>query len=161
MREEWKDVLNYEGLYQVSNLGRVKSLPRNGTGRKERILKPRVEKNGYVRVGLRNKNREFFSVHRLVAIAFVKNKDNGINTQVDHIDGDKRNNSFSNLRWCTCQENINWKWDKIKTKTNTRGITIGHGGNFEVRKTVNKKRCHIGTFKTLKEAENAYSEFRI
>tara|TARA_R110002167_G_scaffold325441_1_gene531495 strand:- start:46 stop:525 length:480 start_codon:yes stop_codon:yes gene_type:complete len=159
MREEWKDVLNYEGLYQVSNLGRVKSLPRNGTGKEERVLKLKLDKYGYSCVGLRNKNKKYFSIHRLVAIAFVKNKDNGINTQVDHIDGDKRNNSFSNLRWCTCQENINWKWDKRKTITNSRGITIQSNGTFQARKTANGFRHNVGTFKTLKEAENAYNEF--
>lgn len=101
--EEWKDIEGYEGLYQVSNLGRVKSLPRYWV-RTERIL----TKKGYpyVRVCLfKGTKRTYLSVHRLVAEAFIPNPDN--KPIIDHIDGNPNNNSVSNLRWVDFKENSN------------------------------------------------------
>ena len=112
MIEEWKDVKGYEGLYQVSNCGNVKRLERTDTRCrqgfrifKERPLKPFLS-HGYWKVVL---TRDSIShqkfVHRLVAEAFVPNKDDHKN-QVNHIDGNKTNNFVSNLEWCTNQENM-------------------------------------------------------
>lgn len=102
MEEIWKDVENYEGLYQVSNLGRVKSL--RVKRHKDGIL-ILGEHNGYPCVFLhKDKKRHWKMVHRLVAQAFipkVEGKD-----CIDHIDGNTRNNNVSNLRWCTNQENL-------------------------------------------------------
>jgi hypothetical protein len=112
--EVWKDIKGYEDWYQVSNKGRVKSLERtiirnNGKRQtiRERILKPKLERNGYLRVGLcdRSGKRKYFSVHRLVCEAFHKNPDN--KPCVNHIDENKVNNIASNLEWCTYAENIN------------------------------------------------------
>ena len=110
--EIWKDTKGYEGLYQVSNMGRVKSLERTVTrknGRKqiirERILKPTTATNGYLRVKLCNgsgKGKGFF-VHRLVCEAFHENPKN--KPCVNHIDENKVNNTASNLEWCTYSEN--------------------------------------------------------
>jgi len=112
--EIWKDIKGYEGLYQVSNMGRVKSLERtviDNIGRrqniKERILKPKKEPNGYLRVTLSNnsvKNKKFF-VHRLVCEAFHENTEN--KPCVNHIDENKANNTVSNLEWSTFAKNIN------------------------------------------------------
>ena len=102
--EIWKDVKGYEGLYQVSNLGRIKSLQRNGTVGYDKIITP----NGcgrYARIGLRNKKRVHFLVHRLVASAFIPNPNNF--PQVDHINGNRYDNRVENLRWVTAKQNIN------------------------------------------------------
>ena len=111
MIEEWRDIKGYEGLYQVSNVGRVKSLKKTITyvnGRKndmkEKILSICSDKDGYGTLGLtKNKKRYNKKVHRLVAEAFVYNKDK--KPDVNHINGVKRDNNFNNLSWCTKSEN--------------------------------------------------------
>ena len=112
-KEVWRDIEGYEGLYQVSSEGRVKSLERKlphwrGGERiqKERILKPRVDRDGYLRLDLHagGKTRTFF-VHRLVCQAFHENPDN--KPQINHINEIKTDNRACNLEWCTCKQNIN------------------------------------------------------
>lgn len=99
MEEQWKDIIGYVGLYQISNYGFVKSIARNGTSNEDRILQIHKDKDGYSCVSLiKNGRRLKFLVHRLVAIHFVKNPNNY--TIVKHIDGDKDNNYFENLEWC-------------------------------------------------------------
>lgn len=106
MEEIWKDIQGYEGLYQVSNLGRVKSLNYNRSG-KERILKYGTNTQGYLNVCLCvNKQRKMFAVHRLVAETFIANINNL--PQVNHIDENKHNNCVSNLEWCTSKYNNNY-----------------------------------------------------
>ena len=107
VREIWKDVQGYEGQYQVSNLGRVKSIKRklaNGRTVTEKILNSSSKKktqDGYLMVALAGKT---FRVNRLVATAFVPNSDN--KPVVNHIDGDKENNKADNLEWATISENM-------------------------------------------------------
>ena len=113
MSEEWRDVVGYEGLYQVSSEGRVKSLERkvphcSGGERikKERILKPGVRSKGYLFVVLcaGGKSR-MFSVHRLVCQAFHDNPENKLD--VNHINENKTDNRACNLEWSTRKENCN------------------------------------------------------
>lgn len=102
MVEEWKDISGYEGLYQVSNLGRIKSTPREGT--KGGIIK-QFSANGYMKVNLHKDGKEhFIYTHRLVAIAFITNQDN--KPQINHKNGNKHDNRVINLEWSTSEENL-------------------------------------------------------
>lgn len=118
MTEEWKDIKGYEGLYQVSNYGRVKSLTRWSVSARsyvpaEVIMSPTDNGNGYLIVSLsRGTHRKNHYVHRLVAEAFVENP-NGRN-YVNHLDYDKRNNRSDNLEWCTQKENVLYSAERMR-----------------------------------------------
>ena len=110
MQEEiWKDVKGYEGLYQVSSHGRVKSLDflgKNGRLYSSAIKKQCIGNHGYFCVTLTKEgNKKPKLVHRLLAIAFIPNPKN--KPYVNHIDESRDNNSLENLEWCTHKENIN------------------------------------------------------
>lgn len=127
--EVWKDIKGYEGLYQVSNLGRVKNLSRSVKNRysykniPEKVLKF-IEKKGYLYVALCVDNeRHFFRVHRLVAETFIPDKNNFkyideedrikyLNNleklEINHIDKNRSNNNVGNLEYCTRKYNVNY-----------------------------------------------------
>jgi hypothetical protein len=103
--EEWRDVVGWEGLYQVSNLGRVAGLRERRDISRRRILKPVLKNAGYWQVSLQlGPEKKGCTIHRLVACAFLGSPED--RRQVNHKDGDKQNNALENLEWVTCSENM-------------------------------------------------------
>lgn len=153
MKEIFKDVKDYERLYQVSNLGRVKSLSKviiRGNNikqyRKENVLKPTPSSNKYLTVGLyKNNNKTTFTVHQLVAIAFLNHKVNGFKLVVDHIDFNRLNNRVDNLKIITTRENTNQK--HLNSRSKYVGVCWNSGMNkWQSRIVINKVRKHLGYF---------------
>lgn len=139
MREEWRDVVGYEGLCQVSDLGRVKGVARkvNRNGHMvsvpERFLNQSDNTNGYLRVNLSNGNhvKQAF-VHRLVAEAFVDNPKGY--KYIDHLDSDRHNNKPDNLVWCTQSENIAAAYSRGRRKY----VPMSDEARVRVTKTIAK-----------------------
>jgi hypothetical protein len=142
--EVWKDVVGYEGLYQVSDLGNVRSLYFG----KKKILKSGLSTSGYLSVNLhKDKKQKIHMIHRLVYEAFV-----GIRScrkmVIDHIDNEKSNNKLSNLQYISNRENSS---RGKKPKTGENNIYL-NSGSYLVRMRVNSEKVSIGTFKTIEEA---------
>lgn len=129
MDEIWKDIKNYEGLYQCSNFGQIRSLDRyvkehNGKSqfRKGQIIKPRKNKNGYLQLALnKDSNRKMKYVHIIIAETFIENKEN-LKT-VNHKDGNKLNNCVDNLEWVSYSENNKHSYKELKRSKATEGAT--------------------------------------
>jgi hypothetical protein len=142
--EIWKDVVGYEGIYQVSNLGKVKSLMFN----KQKILKQVKSTNGYFMVGLwKEKKSSRHLVHRIMYEAFY-----GIKScrqyVIDHIDNNKENNNLSNLQYITNRQNSSK--DK-NSKTGESNIYFNSNA-YLVRMRINNVKKSIGTYKTIEDA---------
>ena len=122
MIEVWKDIKNYEGLFQVSNFGQILSLNYHRTG-KPKLLKPVKHPQGYLLVHLsKNGKSKMFKIHRLVAQTFLPNPDNL--PQVNHKDENKANNRVDNLEWCDGKYNHNYGTRNERvSKTMTNGKT--------------------------------------
>lgn len=111
--ETWKDICNFEGLYQVSSLGRVKSLPKRygnqRTIRPEQVLNANLDKGGYLQLVLSKNDKQFLKkVHRLVSEAFIPCSlpfVSSRNPQINHLNGNKLDNRVENLEWCTPLQN--------------------------------------------------------
>jgi|SRR5690625_376505 len=104
--EVWKDVKDYEGIYQVSNLGRIKSFIRC----EGKILKGYVNEDGYIRIGLhKNRKRKIFMVHRIVAQQFLDKRKP--KQEINHKNGDKQDNNVKNIEWVTPSENSFHAWN--------------------------------------------------
>lgn len=116
--EIWKDIKGYEGLYQISNLGRVKSLAKLYQG--ERLMKLREDKDGYLYVGFyKDEVKKYFRVHRLVAQAFIPNPLNL--PLVNHKNEDKHKNQVDNLEWCTAEYNNTYNGRAKRVGEKNRG----------------------------------------
>ena len=143
--EVWKDVVGFEGLYEVSDKGNVRGVARKdplGRNRKGRMLKPGYTSRGYLQVALsKNGKSKTRTVHRLVAEAFIPNPD-GL-PQVNHRDEDKDNNTVENLEWCDSKYNINY---------GTRNERHRQARSKKVKAT-NVKTGEVLTFNSAKEAK--------
>lgn len=163
--EVWKDIPAYEGLYQVSNFGKVKTLtkeiksPRN-TRRiiMEKILKPNLRKDNYYIVCLNKEGKsKSFYIHKLVAVCFLNHVPNKHDEVVDHIDNNTKNNDLKNLQIITQRINM----------TKDRTGEINFTGVFKSDSTINpymskimkgKKSFYLGVFKTKEEAHLMYQK---
>lgn len=154
--EVWKDLVGYEGLYKISNLGKVKRLTRKYSNQykskqisKEKILKGNKIQNGYLQVKLIKENKsKNLLIHRLVAITFIENPSNY--EIVNHKDENKTNNCASNLEWCSVDYNNNYgtKPDRISKNHSIIGAE-------KAKKKVaqfNKKNELVNTFESITEA---------
>jgi hypothetical protein len=157
MRNEiWKDILNYEGLYQVSNLGRVKSLKRKGR-LEDKILKNRVNGRGYIYVCLcKCRTHSNLSVHGIVAVAFLNHIPNGTHKIViDHKDNDKLNNKLNNLQLITQRENSSK--DKIGYSSKNTGVCWDKANsNWRALILIKSRLISLGSFKDESMAEEYY-----
>jgi hypothetical protein len=156
-KEEWRFVPGYEGLYMISNCGRVKSMNYNHTG-KEKLMSITKDTRGYLQVGLSKDNKKkSFKVHILVWDAFGDSPRNGRILQVDHINNDKTDNRIENLQLLSSRENCSKRsLQKQKTSKYT-GVSWDNSLNkWKAQITMNKKNKYIGIFTTEKEAAEAY-----
>ena len=159
--EIWKDIIGYEGLYQISNFGNVKSLERkvnnkHGTFsfKKECVLKLGCDKDGYHIIGLlKDRIRNTYKVHFLVCEAFLTKKPFG-SYVIDHIDNIKTNNKFSNLQYISNRQNL------IKDRKNKHNILGVYSNNkrYSSKIIIDGVRIYLGSFKTAEEAGKAYQE---
>ncbi len=146
----WKDILDFEDRYQVSELGEIRN--KNTL----RILTLSIDKDGYQQIGIRkngNRTKYWFRVHRLVALAFIEVPENWKDLDIDHIDRNTLNNKYGNLRWCTKQENCNNRkntcWETNKT---TGELYITKYPNGYMLRINNNKIKHKSWHKELNDA---------
>jgi hypothetical protein len=153
--EIWKPITGYEDLYEISNLGNVKSLKKGF--KKERILKNRPDDAGYVRVNLcSNGISKTIRNHRLVAIHFIPNPNN--KSQVNHINGNKADSRVENLEWVSSIENQCHRYAKTKMASKFMGVTK-QKNNWKAEIVYMKKYFYLGSFKTEELAYNSRVRF--
>ena len=152
MKEIWKNIESYEGLYQVSNFGRVRSLRFN----KQRMLKPIINIYGYLVLNLcKDGNKKNLRIHQLVAMAFLDHKPNGMKIVVDHIDNNKKNNRADNLQLISQRQNSSK--DKKGYSSKYVGVAWHKAKSKWLSKIwINGKSKHLGIFADEIEAAKAY-----
>lgn len=155
-KEIWKDIPNYEGYYQVSNLGRVKSLNFNRS-KKERVLKQSIGSGYYIVCLSKDVTQKVIKVHKLVAMTFLNHISCGHEVVVDHIDNNKLNNNINNLQLISNRENCN--------KDKKRGTSIYPGVSWDKKYNkwvsairIKDTRKYLGSFHCELEAAKAYQK---
>jgi len=165
MKEVFKDIPNYEGLYQISNLGNVKSTKRYVKGRKnskriikERILKPGISSNGYLTVSLcKDSKGKTYQIHQLVAMVFLNHKPDRYKLVVDHINNDPLDNRIENLQITTNRYNCS----KDKKNVSSKYIGVSFCKTYKIwvaQIRIKGKSKHLGRYKTEIEARMAYQK---
>ena len=163
MEEIWRDIVGYESMYQVSNLGRVKSLPRKSykkNGKLHRtygdiILKHAQINTGYLFVTLTKKGKcKSYTIHQLVAIAFLNHKVCKYDLVVDHINNVKTDNRVENLQIVTHRENISK--DKKGSSKYTGVYWYKPRNKWCAKITINGKKIYLGLFINEEDANLAY-----
>lgn len=159
MIEIWKDIKNYEGYYQISNLGNIKSLERivkvNNNGdfgkKQERVLKPHLQNNGYYYITLYKGNkRKNNLIHRLVADAFIDNPNNY--PIINHKDENKQNNNVENLEWCTYSYNVNYGTAIERANENKKDYAVSDETRKKISEANKGKNVSEDTRKRISEA---------
>lgn len=157
--EIWKPVFMYESRYNISNFGRLKSLNYNHTG-KECLMRLSIDKGGYYIVALSDSSKKMklktFKIHQLVAIAFLGHVPCGSKLVVNHINFNKLDNRVENLEVVTTRENTNKK--HIQSSSKYVGVSKGKLDNWVSYISLNKKRVHLGSFKSELDAHLAYEK---
>lgn len=149
-KEVWKPIEGYEGLYEVSNMGRVKSLKCGGV----RILKPGFDNHGYLKVGLyKNGSNATKKIHRLVATHYIPNPSNL--PQVNHKKGIKTDNRASELEWVTNRENTS-HGKRSRTSRYTGVCWNRFRKKWQAYIGIKNRRKHLGVFSNEKDAAIAY-----
>jgi hypothetical protein len=158
-KEIFKDIPNYEALYQVSNLGNVKSLNYGRTGN-EKILKPRNNKSGYYTIVLyKEGNKKTTSIHVLVAMAFLGHVPNGHNVEVDHKNDIKNDNRLENLQLLSGAEHRRKPKKSMNTSSQYTGVTWCKNANkWKSGIYIDGKQKHLGLFTDDKEAYENYKK---
>lgn len=152
--EIWENVQGYEGLYLISNLGRLLSAPRNGTKLYWHMIAPHYV-GGYIQYALSKHNRiKEFKAHRLVAEAFLPNPGN--KREVNHIDGNKHNNSVDNLEWATTSENQTHSFWVLKNGLRPVKQLSKDGGLIKIWESIKEagEELHICTGDISRAASN-------
>jgi len=165
MDEVWKPVKNYEGLYEVSSLGRVKRLARQTVIREhvrrleEKILRPGLTKMGYCTVSLtKNHEHKSFYLYHLVWDMFGDRQRNGFKLMVDHKDNDKRNCTADNLQLLTGRENCLKYYDT--DGYNPFAGTQRNGKNWIAKIKIGDQQHYIGTYENREDAAQAFRDYR-
>tara|TARA_R110000851_G_scaffold133406_1_gene268287 strand:- start:373 stop:867 length:495 start_codon:yes stop_codon:yes gene_type:complete len=154
MNEIWKDVIGYEGVYEVSNLGNVKSLARKGV-REDKILKPNADSQGYLKVGLSSSGKlKIVRIHQLVAVAFLNHTPSGNKLVVDHKNNIGTDNRLENLQIITNRENTSK--DKKGTSKYAGVYWSKQSKKWRAQITINGKMKHLGLFTDELKASEAY-----
>jgi hypothetical protein len=165
--EIWKDIEGYEGYYQISSFGRVKSFSRlvlNGFRNRnttKKIRKPKFDRGGYTEVCIKFNNKSIqYRIHRLVALHFIDNPNN--KAEVNHLDSNRLNNNVKNLEWASKRENQCYANINRKKTSKYVGVCFYEGkkSNYWRSKIqINNKHIYLGSFQTELEAYQARCDY--
>jgi len=155
MNEQYATIKGFD-KYQISTFGNILNKKRN------KILKPALDKDGYCVVGLYNNYKKYclLKVHRLLALAFIDNPEN--KQKVDHIDINPLNNNLSNLRWATPAEQQQNRKKQANCSSHYKGVSFKKKNNkWEASIKINYKTIYLGQFQTEQEAAQKYNDYII